>query len=57
MHAFEINPVSINELRKNVALNRISNLKIVCATAWVVDGLVLNFNNIKENDRSTNSVR
>lgn len=57
VHAFEMNPLMINELRKNARLNSLSNLNIVCAAIWDEDGKVICFDKTLDGDASTNSIR
>jgi FkbM family methyltransferase len=56
IHSFEMNPLLIDELRKNRTINNINNLRIICAAVWDINGLVLNFCPVVEKDNSTNSI-
>lgn len=57
VHAFEMNPFLIGELRKNARLNHIGNLILVCAAVWDVNGLAVGYDVLLDGDNSTNSIQ
>lgn len=57
VHAFEIDPYLVTEIRRNVDLNGIDNVRVVCAAVWDVNGKTLSFEPHQRSNKSTNMVQ
>lgn len=57
VHAFEIDPYLVTEIRRNVDLNGVNNVRVVCAAVWDVNGKTLSFEPHQESNKSTNMVQ